>query len=444
LSWLLTFPILIPIGVAIAVYFLSGRPKAIRRASILGAAALFVVAVMLFIVVLRAGVIAGQMGDWPAPFGVTLVADLFSAVMVLIAAVIGLCVAVYALADIDDPREAGGFHAFFHVMLAGVCGAFVAGDLFNLYVWFEVMLIASFALLVLGGEKAQLDGAVKYVALNLISTVFFLTGIGLLYGVTGTLNLAELSRVVAGVDNPAALNAIAVMFIVAFGVKAAMFPLFFWLPASYHTPPVAVTAVFAALLTKVGVYALIRMFTLVFPDKGGFAHELLLIIAILTMTTGVLGAAAQSEFRKILSFHIVSQIGYLILGLAIYSPLAIAGAVYFMVHNIVAKTNLFLVSGAAARLAGDFELQRIGCLYKTSLLLAALFAVYALGAESRLVDPDPGRGQGVAGGGPSESSRVGLHHDQPHGLQPPQVSVERVGRASELIGDLRDARGSGR
>ena len=377
MSWLLALPIVLPFLTAVAAFLARGMGPLGRWISVGGSALLRAVAIALMTVVWGDGVIAAQMGAWPAPFGITLVADLLSAVMVLITAITGLAVAVYALADIDARREALGYHALFQVLIAGVCGAFLTGDLFNLYVWFEVMLIASFGLLVLGGDKAQLDGGIKYVALNLVSTALFLSGIGLLYGLTGTLNMADLHLAVREVENQGLLTVVAILFMVAFGVKAAVFPLFFWLPASYHTPPVAVSAVFAGLLTKVGVYALIRLFTLVFTQDTDYTHGLLLAVAALTMVTGVLGAAAQNEFRKILSFHIVSQIGYMVLGLALYTPLALVGAVFYLVHHIIVKANLFLVSGLSKRLTGGFDLDAIGGLYKSSPLLAVLFLVPA-------------------------------------------------------------------
>ena len=377
MSWLLAAPILLPLASAVLVFLLRDRGALARRLSVVACLLLLLAAAALMARVWSEGVVAAQMGAWPAPFGITLVADLLSAVMLLITAITGLAVAVYALSDIDARRESLGYHALFQVLLAGVCGAFLTGDLFNLYVWFEVMLIASFGLLVLGGDRAQIDGGIKYVALNLVSTVLFLTGIGLLYGMTGTLNMADLHVAVAELENKALLTVVAVVFIVAFGVKAAIFPLFFWLPASYHTPPVAVSAVFAGLLTKVGVYALIRAFTLIFTHDVDYTHGLLLAIAGLTMVTGVLGAAAQNEFRKILSFHIVSQIGYMLLGLALFTPLALLGAVFYLVHHIIVKANLFLVSGIARRLTGGFDLSAIGGLYRASPLLAILFLVPA-------------------------------------------------------------------
>ncbi|MCY4262326.1 MAG: proton-conducting transporter membrane subunit, partial [Candidatus Dadabacteria bacterium] len=301
-----------------------------------------------------------------------------SAVMVVVTGIIGLAVAIYALGDIRPEEERLGYHALFQTLIAGVIGAFLTGDLFNLYVWFEVMLISSFGLLILGGTRDQIEGGIKYVALNLVSTILFLTGIGLLYGVTGTLNMADLSLAVAESDRKPLLTVIAVMFMIAFGVKAAVFPLFSWLPAAYHTPAFSVSAVFAGLLTKVGVYALIRMFTLIFDHDVGVTHTILLWVACFTMVVGVLGAAAQSDFRKILSFHIVSQIGYMVLGLALMTPLAIVGTVFYIVHHIIVKANLFLVAGVVQRIAGSTELARIGGLYRSAPLLGILFLIPAL------------------------------------------------------------------
>ncbi|MXQ09458.1 Na+/H+ antiporter subunit D [Alphaproteobacteria bacterium GH1-50] len=376
MSWVLSLPLLIPFGAAVLAFLLKDRPSG-AWVSVLGSGAMLIASIVLMVNVLAEGVIAGQMGGWPAPFGITLVSDLLSAVMVVITAITALAVSIYALADVR-PRIAGlGYHALFQVLIAGVAGAFLTGDLFNLYVWFEVMLIASFGLLVMGGSREQIDGGVKYVALNLISTILFLTGIGILYGMTGTLNMADLAVTVPEVENQAMVTVVAMMFMVAFGVKAAVFPLFFWLPAAYHTPAFSTSAVFAGLLTKVGVYALIRMFTLVFVGDISFTHEVLLWVACFTMVTGVLGAAAQNDFRKILSFHIVSQIGYMILGLALMTPLAILGAVFYLVHHIIVKANLFLVAGVASRIAGDTALKKIGGLYAFAPLLAVLFLIPA-------------------------------------------------------------------
>jgi multicomponent Na+:H+ antiporter subunit D len=377
MNTLLLLPILIPFLTAV-VALLAWQHRPLQRVlNVLGAAGLLGAALGLLDSVAQNGIQVVQLGNWPAPFGITLVADLFSAIMVGLAGLMGLMVAIYSLVSMDPRREAFGYYPLLHILLLGVCGAFLTGDMFNLYVWFEVMLIASFVLLALGGERAQLEGAIKYVTLNLISSALFLAAVGILYGLVGTLNMADVARQLKTV-HPGLVTTLAMLFLVAFGIKAAIFPLFFWLPASYHTPPVAVSAIFAGLLTKVGVYALIRVFTLLFVQDVSYTHNLILIVAGLTMVTGVLGAAAQDEFRRILSFHIVSQIGYMLMGLALFTPLALAGSIFYIIHHIIVKTNLFLISGVVYRLSGTYDLKKLGGLYQSSPGIAMLFLVPAL------------------------------------------------------------------
>ncbi|MBI1735388.1 MAG: Na+/H+ antiporter subunit D [Candidatus Rokubacteria bacterium] len=375
---LLVLPVLLPLLTAATALLAWRHRRGQRLLGVAGAAASLVAALALLARVDAHGIQAVQVGDWPAPFGITLVADLFSAVMIVLTALIGLAVAVYSLATMDAGREAFGYYPLLHLLLMGVSAAFLTGDVFNLYVAFEVMLMASFALMALGGERAQLEGAIKYVTLNLVSSAIFLTAVGVLYGTAGSLNMADLSQRLKGDVSPAVVTALAMLFLAAFGIKAAVFPLFFWLPASYHTPPAAVSAVFAGLLTKVGVYALIRVFTLLFTHDVAFTHGLILGVAGLTMVTGVLGAVAQGEFRRILSFHIVSQIGYMVMGLGLYTPLALAGSVFYIVHHIIVKTNLFLVAGAVHRLRGTYHLEPLGGLYRDHAGLAVLFLIPAL------------------------------------------------------------------
>ncbi|PKN28579.1 MAG: Na+/H+ antiporter subunit D [Deltaproteobacteria bacterium HGW-Deltaproteobacteria-21] len=371
-------PILIPFLTAIFLLLAWGRIRLQRVLSVTGAAALLISSLALVFTVHGHGIQAGQVGNWPAPFGITVVADIFSALMVILTGVIGLSVVFYSLANIDREREHYGYHPLMHVLMMGVNGAFLTGDIFNMYVWFEVMLIASFVLMELGNEKAQLEGAIKYVTLNLMSSAFFLTAVGILYGVVGTLNLADLAvRFRSEVDCPM-VRTVAVLFFLAFGIKAAVFPLFFWLPASYHTPPAPVSAIFAGLLTKVGVYALIRVFTLLFIQDAVLTHVLILAAAGFTMATGVLGAVSQNEFRRILSFHIVSQIGYMIMGLGLATPLGMAGSVFYIFHHVIVKTNLFLVSGVASKLGKSYDLKKLGGLYSRYPWLAALFLIPAL------------------------------------------------------------------
>ncbi|RTR03811.1 Na+/H+ antiporter subunit D [Halomonas nitroreducens] len=373
-----TLPLLIPLLAGTLSLMAWRLPRLQRWLAVAGTGGLLLAGSWLLHRVWQDGILVVQVGAWPAPFGISLVADLLGTLMVVITGLIGVAVALFSLATTGRGHQAFGYFPLLHLLLAGVVGAFLTGDLFNLYVWFEVMLVASFALLILGGEKAQMEGAIKYVTLNLLSSVIFLVAVGLLYGMLGTLNMADVARRLALLQGDGMIEVLAMMFMVAFGIKAAAFPLFFWLPASYHTPPVAVSALFAGLLTKVGVYALFRMFTLIFPHSPGYTHQILLWGAGLTMLSGVLGAAAQFEFRRILSFHIVSQIGYMLLGLALFTPLAVLGGLFYIVHHIIVKTNLFLISGIVHRLRGSYRLECLGGLYRQRPWLSVLFLVPAL------------------------------------------------------------------
>ncbi|WP_028491773.1 Na+/H+ antiporter subunit D [Thioalkalivibrio sp. ALE19] len=371
-------PVIIPLffgSLALAFWQWRGVQRAV---GVLGGVALTAAGIWLLVAVWNDGVLAMHMGSWQAPFGIVLAADLLSATMVLLTGVMGLIVALYSLVSMTPDHERFGYHPLLQLLLAGVAGAFLTGDIFNLYVWIEVLLVASFALLILGGERAQMEGAIKYVTLNLVSSLILLAAVGLTYGLFGTLNMAELAAYMGEAENTGLVTVVGVLFMVAFAIKAAAFPLFFWLPASYHTPPVAISAIFAALLTKVGVYALIRFFTLMFTEAPEVTQNILLWGSGFTMLVGVLGAAAQFEFRRILAFHSVSQIGYIIMGLALHTPLALAGSLLFILHHSIVKTNLFLISGISYFARGTHELKDLGGLYRTHPGLSVLFLVSAL------------------------------------------------------------------
>jgi multicomponent Na+:H+ antiporter subunit D len=371
-------PILLPLAGGILCMLFR---RSLRLQQVIGistSALMLVAAVTLLASTCQGHVAVMHLGSWSAPFGITMAVDTLSSIMLVLGALMALVVSIYACFDLDMPRIQFGFYPLCLIMMMGVNGAFVTGDLFNMYVWFEVLLTASFILLALGGEKAQMAGSVKYVALNLLSSALFLAGVGILYGMAGTLNMAELAVVVQQGDRGGLVTMVAVMFMMAFGIKAGMFPLFSWLPASYPSPPAAVSALFAGLLTKVGVYALIRVFTLIFAHDPGFLHQLILIGAGLTMLCGVLGAASQHEIRRILSFHIVSQIGYMVMGLGLFTTLALTGTIFYLIHHIVVKTNLFLVAGAIKKLKGSYDLEVLGGLYKERPGLAILFMIPAM------------------------------------------------------------------
>lgn len=369
-------PILIPVLLMI-LHLVIRNARYAGMIGIAGSLALLVSAVIILQRVIVEGVISTVVGGWEAPFGISIVIDPMSALFLLGSSVIVVAISIFALKYSEGEIYLPKFYFFFFSLILGVNGAFITGDIFNMYVWFEVMLISSFVLITLGFSKEQMRGGIKYMAMNLIGSLFFLAGIGLLYGKAGTLNMAHLAAILMNDNQSILINSSAMLFFLAFGIKAAIFPLFFWLPASYHTPDITVTSLFAGLLTKVGVYAIFRFFALFFAQDPFYWDNLLFIIAGFTMVTGGMAATAEFETRKILSYHIISQIGYMLMGLGIFTPLGIAGGIFFTLHNMLAKTNAFIVSGLINRMRGSYDLKEVGGLFRESPLLAALFIIPA-------------------------------------------------------------------
>ncbi len=371
----LALPIVVPLGTAIALHLLPQRTRLLRVVAFLGAVLSLAAAVAILVRTLSTGIQVLHVGSWPAPFGITLVADLFSALLVVMAAVVGVAVTGSSFAGVDPRREGLGYHPLIHVLLMGVSGAFLTGDIFNLYVWFEVMLIASFVLMSLHRTRTQLHAAFTYVRLNLLASAFLLTAIGLLYGQAGTLNFADLAlawpaRRTAGLD-----AALSMLFLTAFGIKAGLFPLFFWLPASYHTPPAAVGALFAGLLTKVGVYAMIRVFTLLFRDPSASVYTAILVMSAITMVVGLIGAIGQHDLRRVLSFNLVGHIGFTTVGLALWTPAALGGSILYVLHHMLVISTLFLVSGLFLRQRRTTDLRALGGMYDAQPVVACLALV---------------------------------------------------------------------
>jgi len=343
---------------------------------LVGSLALLISAIGLFKETIDGSIAVYHFGAWPPPFAISYVADTLSSLMILVSAIVSLGTAIFAFHD--KGASTRGYHGFVHIMVFGVCAAFLTADLFHLFVAFEILLIASFALVVLDGKRDQYEGGLKYVALNLFASLLFLSGVGLLYGMLGSLNMADLALLAAASDEPAKLSLAGALLCAAFSIKAGLFPLYFWLPASYHVPSSTVSAIFAGLLTKVGVYALFRVIPLIFAADWSYFQAWLIPVANFTMVLGVFGAVTQKNLRRLLSFHIISQIGYIILGLALFTPLALAGAVLYLIHNIIVKTNLFFIAGYIERLRGTGNLKYLGGLYKERPGLALLFLLSAL------------------------------------------------------------------
>lgn len=321
------------------------------------------------------GPIAVNLGGWEAPVGITLVADRLAMIVLVISLITVLAVLLFAIGQPRADKRAFYFHPLYLILTAGVSACFLTGDLFNLFVAFEIMLSASYVLITLGGRGEQLRPGMTYVVINLLASTLLVTGVALVYAATGSVNMADVAVRLNEVPGGIRVS-LGAFLLVTFGIKAALFPLFFWLPDSYPTAPVAVTAVFAGLLTKVGVYALIRTHTLLFPEEG--LSQLLLVVAAMTMLVGVLGAIAQDDIKRILSFHIVSQIGYMVFGLALFTVAGVAAAIFYVVHHIPVKTSLFLVNGLVEQRAGTASLDRLGGLSRRAPLIAGLFLLPAL------------------------------------------------------------------
>jgi len=377
-GWLVVWPVLIPLLGAALAAVAWGKARAQAIIGVAGLAAQLIASVALFAHVWGDGVVAMSMGGWQAPFGIALAADTLGAGLTMVGSLVGLIVAVHSIGTTSEEHRRAGFFPLLLALMAGVAGAFLTSDIFNLYVWFEVTLISSFGLIVLGGRREQIDGAVKYAFLNLIATTLLLIAIGLLYGLTGTLNMADLSGKVAALPEDSTLETIALLFLVSLGMKAALFPLYFWLPAAYHTPLPTVSAIFAALLTKVGVYSLIRVFTLVFPESGDMARDVMIWLAVATMVLGALGALSESDIRRFVSFTVVSGVGVMVGGLAIGSEMAFLGTIFYFVHSIIISAALFIAAGMISAAGNATRIEELAGLYKRAPYLAVAFLIVGL------------------------------------------------------------------
>lgn len=377
---LLLLPIVIPAMTgALLILFVKHRfvLRAVSAAAVVtaGLAALAVGRYVLD----RGGLTMVELGGWPAPFGIVLVADRLTVTGLAVAALVAICTLFFAFRTLHPDRERHYFYSFFFFLLTGVNGSFLTGDLFNLFVFFEVMLLSSYALIAIGGTKQQLREAFIYVMLNIFASMLFLIGIAYLYGITGTVNMAHLAVRLQEAGQTGALKAVAVIFFLVFAMKGALFPLYFWLPRAYSSAPTAILALFGGLLTKVGVYALVRTFTLIFTHDVAFTHHsLLLTLAGLTMLFGVFGALGKTNIKRILAYMIISHIGYIVIGLGLFTEAGLAGTVYYYVQDIVVITALLMFSGAIQHVTGTVNFDETGGVMQSHPLLGWLFLIPAL------------------------------------------------------------------
>ncbi|MBX3354599.1 MAG: Na+/H+ antiporter subunit D [Phycisphaeraceae bacterium] len=377
MNLLVVTPVLVPLLTAVLTALWRVKPALQRTVSFIGMAALLASAVALVAITSQGTVPAVAFGNWEAPFGIQFQIDRLGAIMVLLTAIMGAASLLFMLSDADTRPQSPLLLPLLHGMLAGVGGAFATADLFNMYVWFEVMLIGVLGLFALGGRLDQLDATFRYLALNLVGTLLLVISVGAIYSVTGHLNFTAVHHAVQALP-PGMTTLLLGTLMLAFLIKAGAFPLFAWLPASYHTLPGPVLALCAGLLTKVGVYALLRMCGDVFEPTPKMLLDALGWIAAATMLFGVLGAAYHWDLRRILGFHIISQIGYMLLGIALGTATGDGGALFYTAHHIIVKANLFLIAAMIWRLTGSYDLRKIGGLYDARPMLGLVFAIPAL------------------------------------------------------------------
>ncbi|WP_060597209.1 Na+/H+ antiporter subunit D [Bacillus pumilus] len=375
---LVILPILIPLLAATLLIFMNKNIMLSRGFSVFASLSAIVCNVYLVQTIFTNGIQTLYLGGWKAPFGIALVADQFAALLVLTASVVGLVTVLFSFQTIGKEKERLFYYSGVQFLLAGVSGAFLTGDIFNLFVFFELLLMASYMLIVLGGSKPQLRESLKYIVFNIISSALFIVGVACLYAVTGTLNMADLSVKIAESGQTGLITVISILFMIVFGLKAGIFPLYFWLPGSYHAPPAAISALFGALLTKVGLYAIARVFTLIFIHDTGFTHTFMAWLAALTVIFGVIGSIAYSDVQKIVIYNIVTAVGVILFGIAANTPASLQGAIYYLIHDMVIKGALFMLAGALFVYAGTNNLKKMGGLIQSQPLLGWMFFISAL------------------------------------------------------------------
>jgi multicomponent Na+:H+ antiporter subunit D len=376
-DWVLILPVALALMGAAALLMLRAYRNMQWLFALVVVAAIAWCDVALLLRVTGEGPLSMTMGRWLPPFGISFTADVVSAVFALAAAGVTLVVLIYLRMDMPDRARRDGVYPLILLLLGGVSGSFLTGDLFNLYVWFEVMLIASFGLMVMGGRRVQLDGTVKYGFLNFLATTIFLVGVGLLYGAVGTLNMSDIVARAADA-NPAVIASVAALLMLAFGMKAAAFPVYNWLPASYHTPPAALAGLMAGLLTKVGVYALLRTLLMLLPASRGVLDPVLTAAAVATLILGPLGAIAETNLRRALGFMLIGGIGAVLAGAALPNPDGVAGAATYVLHAMLTMTGLYLVAGLIEAMTGETDTRRMGGLYAAASLPSIVFFVLIL------------------------------------------------------------------
>ncbi len=379
--WIIA-PVLVPLVAGALLLVLEGSALAVKRAiGVAATAALIPIALGLMAVAAAGEPQIYYVGDWPAPFGIVLVVDRLSALMLALSSV--LAVASLLNAIVGDDALGADFHPLFQFQLLGINGAFLTGDLFNLFVFFEILLIASYCLIVHGGGRSRTRAAMHFVVLNLVGSSLFLIALGVVYGTLGTLNMADLAAKVASAapESVGLVRVAGLLLLVVFGLKAAMLPLGFWLSPAYRSATASVACLFA-IMTKVGVYSILRVHVLIFihvPGNGSYLEAWLLPLALSTIVLGTIGVVAASELRATVSYLVVVSVGTLLAAVGLFSPDSLAASLYYLVHSTLVTGGLFLLAGLIARQRGEVQarLDRSQSVYQPALL-GTLFIVGAV------------------------------------------------------------------
>ncbi|WP_239257063.1 Na+/H+ antiporter subunit D [Listeria ilorinensis] len=379
---LVLMPILIPFFGAILLMILPKRIYLQRTVALIFSILLFLASLFLVFYVHKNGIMTLNIGNWEAPFGITMVGDMLALLLVTTSSIVLNCVVIFSFYTIGKPREKFLYYAVILFMMVGVNGSFLTGDIFNLFVFFEVMLMSSYVLLVIGGTKIQLKATIKYLLINVVGSAFFVVAIALLYSMIGTLNMADISQKIAALDgsgNYGMISVVAVMFLFVFGLKAGLFPLYFWLPGSYFAPPIPILALFGGLLTKVGVYAIMRTYSLFFYQLSDFVLPLLGILAIITIILGVIGAMSYYDLKTIVIYNILIAIGVILFSVSLMSREAMTGAVFYLIHDMIIKAALFLIIGIVMAITGYSSVKKFSGLMTVKPTLAWAFFIAILG-----------------------------------------------------------------
>ncbi|MFC4355072.1 Na+/H+ antiporter subunit D [Chryseomicrobium palamuruense] len=377
---LVVLPIIVPLLIGAILLLVRNNLRLQRIGGLLGAGGSVIVSLFLLQKVYIDGIQVVTLGSWAAPFGISLVSDLLSILLVTTSSLLTLIILWYSMHSLGEKRELSFFYPATLFMLTGINGAFTTGDIFNLFVFFEVFLMASYVLIALGGERIQLRESMKYIIVNIVAAALFVITIGYIYSVAGTLNMADLSVKLGEIGSMGVISTIAIMFLVVFGIKAGIFPLHFWLPGAYYAPPLPILALFGALLTKVGIYSITRVYTLIFTTDVAFTHDILMMLSIVTILLGSIGALAYMDVKKIIIYNIVIAVGVILFGVSAFNTFAVTGSVLYLIHDMLIKALLFLMIGVLILITGKTNLREMGGLIRQYPLLGwtYLVAVFAL------------------------------------------------------------------